>query len=583
MRSSFPRIGLAILTALAAAAGVARAQVFTSSAPISIPLSGPASVYPSVINVANLPQGIASISVRLTGLSHTFTNDIDIMLVSPTGSRFTLLSDVGSAGAIVNADLVFADGFPFASAIVSGTYSCSNVGGSTDVFPPPAPNTPSPLTTFQSLLGTNPNGAWSLYINDDAAGDSGLLQSWSLEFNAAAEIPVPVIDTTMTYQGRLDAAGTPFSGSADFRYSFWSDPVSTAPNSALSPQRELADVAVSNGVFSLELLTSDLGFAATTLYLELAVRSPAGTGDFVTLSPRQRIAPAPQSTFALNADTARALSASDGSPARALTTDADGRIGIGTAMPRSAVHVTAGNDAALGTTNPNGFLTLGPTAGTNLALDNNEILARNNGSASALYLNANGGAPVVIGTNAPLSGVNAQIAGGLLIESGPQDDFVGISFGPFSNQIGGGAENTDPVGIFLSNGNAFKPGGGNWAVLSDPRAKHDILPLTNTLDRLMSLRGYSYEYNDDKVRQGVALPGRQIGLMADEVERVFPDWISRDPQGTRFVTERATTALMIEALRDLRTEKDRELAAKQAEIDNLKARLDRIEAALIAK
>ena len=71
--------------------------------------------------------------------------------------------------------------------------------------------------------------------------------------------------------------------------------------------------------------------------------------------------------------------------------------------------------------------------------------------------------------------------------------------------------------------------------------------------------------------------------MADEVERVFPDWISRDPQGTRFVTERATTALMIEALRDLRTEKDRELAAKQAEIDNLKARLDRIEAALIAK
>jgi hypothetical protein len=71
--------------------------------------------------------------------------------------------------------------------------------------------------------------------------------------------------------------------------------------------------------------------------------------------------------------------------------------------------------------------------------------------------------------------------------------------------------------------------------------------------------------------------------MADEVERVFPDWISRDEHGTRFVTERSTTALMVEALRDLRSEKDRELAAKQAEIENLKARLDRLEAALIAK
>jgi hypothetical protein len=337
--------------------------------------------------------------------------------------------------------------------------------------------------------------------------------------------------------------------------------------------------------------------------------------------PRQRIAPTPQSTYAI---TANSLSASDGSPFNAVTTDASGRVGVGTSTPQSTMQIQSGSSASLSLT-PNAFLTLGPTNGLNVAFDSNQILARSNGNASPLFLNAGGRSPVVIGTNFVRPGVGAQVASGLLIESGQPDSAVGIAFGPFSSQIGGSVEGTDPVGIFrynpaddasflrfcagdvpsaqdgfqfgirdnagtftpqfvfLSNGTALKLGGGAWSVLSDPRAKHDIAPLSNTLDRLLNLRGYTYEYNADMIDQGIALPGRQIGLMADEVERVFPDWISRDEHGTRFVTERSTTALMVEALRDLRSEKDRELAAKQAEIENLKARLDRLEAALIAK
>ena len=69
--------------------------------------------------------------------------------------------------------------------------------------------------------------------------------------------------------------------------------------------------------------------------------------------------------------------------------------------------------------------------------------------------------------------------------------------------------------------------------------------------------------------------------MADEVASIFPDWVTTNNEGTRFVTERSTTALMVEALRDLRSEKDRQLEAlrteNQGEIDQLKARLDRLE------
>ena len=134
-------------------------------------------------------------------------------------------------------------------------------------------------------------------------------------------------------------------------------------------------------------------------------------------------------------------------------------------------------------------------------------------------------------------------------------------------------------------------------MFSDSRLKHDIKPLAGTLDKLLKLRGYSYQYSDDAVKQRLALPGDQLGLIAEEVQQVFPDWVETDSSGYRYVTERATTALMVEALRDLRTEKDKQIDALKAgneklkaeseklkaDSDALRARLDRLEAALKAK
>ena len=135
----------------------------------------------------------------------------------------------------------------------------------------------------------------------------------------------------------------------------------------------------------------------------------------------------------------------------------------------------------------------------------------------------------------------------------------------------------NPTFQFRSDGLAAKPGGGSWAVMSDPRVKHDVAPLTGTLERLLSLRGYQYLYNEDVVASGRGLPGMQIGLMADEVERVFPDWVTRDINGMRSVSERATTALMVEALRDLRREKDEAVSRLSRENEELRARLERLE------
>lgn len=138
------------------------------------------------------------------------------------------------------------------------------------------------------------------------------------------------------------------------------------------------------------------------------------------------------------------------------------------------------------------------------------------------------------------------------------------------------SRNGAQVFLFQMDGLAGKPGGGTWAVLSDERTKTNIQTMTGTLDRLLQLKGHAYTYKPEFVEDGRALPGTQIGLVAQEVETVFPDWVTTGADGLKQVTERSTTALMVEALRDLRAEKD-------AEINDLKARLEKLEALLTAQ
>lgn len=130
-----------------------------------------------------------------------------------------------------------------------------------------------------------------------------------------------------------------------------------------------------------------------------------------------------------------------------------------------------------------------------------------------------------------------------------------------------------PGAFLLSvNGNAAKPGGGLWSVFSDRRLKKEIAPLApGTLDRLLSIHGYTFEYLDEAVEDRLALPGVQTGLIAQEVAEVFPEWVDADEDGFLYVTERGTTALFVEAMRELRAEKDAEIDALRAELSEVEA------------
>lgn len=118
---------------------------------------------------------------------------------------------------------------------------------------------------------------------------------------------------------------------------------------------------------------------------------------------------------------------------------------------------------------------------------------------------------------------------------------------------------------------------GTWTTFSDFRLKRDIAAIDHPLDTLLGLHGQSFEYIDPPA--AMARPGRRMGFIAQDVERVLPQWVGEDERGYKMVTPTGFEALSVEALRELRAEKDAEIATLKGKLDLLEARLRKLEAA----
>jgi Chaperone of endosialidase len=110
---------------------------------------------------------------------------------------------------------------------------------------------------------------------------------------------------------------------------------------------------------------------------------------------------------------------------------------------------------------------------------------------------------------------------------------------------------------------AFKPGGGSWTSFSDKRLKTNVKPLSGSLNKLLKLRGVSFQWKEPE-KYG-KLTGTQVGLVADEVEEIFPDWVGTDSAGYKTLTIRGFEALTIEALRELQ-QANEELRSANSEL-----------------
>ena len=131
-----------------------------------------------------------------TSITHTFPGDLDMTLTSPMGTSVTLSTDNGGSsvdafhGTTWDDDVnpggqvpyLTNDGLVNDTAYVSGAPVANLV----------------PEEALALFIGEDPHGSWTLTISDDAGGDAGTLNSWSLEIvtctcaHAVADRPLRV-------------------------------------------------------------------------------------------------------------------------------------------------------------------------------------------------------------------------------------------------------------------------------------------------------------------------------------------------------------------------------------------------------
>src|SRR5690242_12007987 len=103
--------------------------------------------------------------------------------------------------------------------------------------------------------------------------------------------------TAFTYQGRLNAGGTPANGTYDLVFTVYAS--ASGLNDAFANQTNSA-TSVSNGLFTVTLNLGDPNiFTGEDRWLEIAVRTN-GTAGYERLSPRQKITPTPYAITAAN-------------------------------------------------------------------------------------------------------------------------------------------------------------------------------------------------------------------------------------------------------------------------------------------
>jgi subtilisin-like proprotein convertase family protein len=228
MKTRFLVALAAAATAALMAVGSAGAATFSNSGAITIndssancldtpgepsPAPAAATPYPSQITVSGLTGTVTDVNVTVTGLSHTFPDDVGMLLVGPAGQTTILMADTGLNNVLNGVNLTFDDAaaasLPDDGQIVSGTYKPTlgtAIPGSESCsvptsFPSPAPASPygSTLSVFN---GTDPNGTWSLYVIDDSTSDSGSISGgWSLDITAGATAQQNIADLQATVAG----------------------------------------------------------------------------------------------------------------------------------------------------------------------------------------------------------------------------------------------------------------------------------------------------------------------------------------------------------------------------------------------
>ena len=212
------------------------------------------------------------------------------------------------------------------------------------------------------------------------------------------------------------------------------------------------------------------------------------------------------------------------------------------------MRIDSGGDVGIGTTNPAQLLELSSTDPRIRITDNDTTAA--SGSASYLEFYGSDARSGIIFTNAVGLNVRADSTGpgNLVFTTGTNERMRIDSSGNVGIATDNPTEKLHVIGNILASGNI--------TAFSDIKLKDNIEVIPNALDKVVQIRGVTFDRIDEEVP-------RQSGVIAQEVEKVLPEVVITNKDGIKSVAYGNLVGLLIESIKELKVE-----------VNELKARLE---------
>ena len=261
------------------------------------------------------------------------------------------------------------------------------------------------------------------------------------------------------------------------------------------------------------------------------------------------------------------------------------QLGTGTTISSPASDtftiLTGGSERVRVDSNGNFGLSVSPSSQTQakeIQISNYQTLGQYTTSASTGYIGWNVSSDTSVGTyKARQTGDRGCVleftsgANFIFKSSNTSTGTAGASFSTIAERVRISAAGGFSVGTTADPGAGAIYATGDITAFysSDIRLKKDIQPISEPIKKLMEISGVTYKWNEeylkDKDVDGYFVRETEVGVIAQDVEKVLPEVVATRENGYKAVRYEKLVALLIEAVKD-----------QQKQIDELKARLEEV-------